>query len=101
LSFLKVLIKKEKQDVAPLQQAPAGAPDGVSCYKVTLKSAVKAGETVECDAVATITGVFKPNPSKVAQGQKQYVEFEDSKYLLSPYSVKTQTTTVSPGCCFK
>jgi len=98
---LKVLIKKEKQDVAPLQQAPAGAPDGVSCYKVTLKSAVKAGETVECDAVATITGVFKPNPSKVAQGQKQYVEFEDSKYLLSPYSVKTQTTTVSPGCCFK
>lgn len=90
-----MLIKKEKQEVAPLQQAPQGAPAGVSCYQATFKSAVKKGATVDLDVVATVTGVFKPNPAKIAQGEKQYVEYYDNLYLLSPYEVTEQSSTVS------
>ncbi|WIA09458.1 hypothetical protein OEZ85_008859 [Tetradesmus obliquus] len=94
IAVLKVLIKKEKQEVAPLQQAPQGAPAGVSCYQATFKSAVKKGATVDLDVVATVTGVFKPNPAKIAQGEKQYVEYYDNLYLLSPYEVTEQSSTV-------
>jgi oligosaccharyltransferase complex subunit alpha (ribophorin I) len=93
--LLQVLIKKEKQEVAALQQAPQGAPAGVSCYQATFKSPVKKGATVEFDVVATVTGVFKPNPAKIGQGERQYVEYYDNLYLLSPYEVTEQSSTVS------
>lgn len=96
--FWQVLIKKERQDVAPLEQPPAGAPAGVKCYKATFKPAIKKGTSQEFDVVATITGVFKPNPAKIEQTEKQYVEYLDNLYLLSPYTVQTQTTVVSMGC---
>lgn len=92
---MQVLIKKEKQNVAALQQAPAGAPAGVSCYQATLKNALKPGNAVELDAVATTTGVYHLNPAKIQQGEKQYVEYHDNLYLLSPYEVTEQSTAVS------
>lgn len=95
LVYIQVLIKKQKQDVAALQQAPAGAPAGVSCYKATLSTPVAEGKTVEFDVVATITGVYRPHPSEIRQGEKQYVEYIDNMYLLSPYTVDSQTTNVS------
>eukprot|EP00882_Tetradesmus_deserticola_P023258 GHRQ01025306.1.p1 GENE.GHRQ01025306.1~~GHRQ01025306.1.p1 ORF type:complete len:230 (+),score=50.88 GHRQ01025306.1:212-901(+) len=94
---LQVLIKKEKQDVKALEQAPQGAPADVGCHQATFKSPVKAGATIEFDVVATVTGVFKPNPAKIGQGEKQYVEYYDNLYLLSPYEVTEQSSTVS--CC--
>jgi hypothetical protein len=45
--------------------------------------------------VATITGVFKANPAKIEQTERQYVEYLDNLYLLSPYTVNSQTTVVS------
>lgn len=53
------------------------------------------GDTVDFDVVATITGVYKPNPSEIKQVEKQYVEYRDNMYLLSPYPVEEQTTSVS------
>lgn len=92
---IQVLIRKQKQDVAALEQPPAGAPAGVSCYRAQLSNALGKGQTVDLDVVATITGVFKPNPSKIQQGEKQYMEYEDNMYILSPYTVSAQTTSVS------
>lgn len=92
---MQVLIKKERQDIAALDQPPAGAPAGVKCYKAIFKPAIKKGSSQEFDVVATITGVFKPNPAKIEQTEKQYVEYLDNLYLLSPYVVQTQTTVVS------
>eukprot|EP00882_Tetradesmus_deserticola_P020476 GHRQ01022123.1.p1 GENE.GHRQ01022123.1~~GHRQ01022123.1.p1 ORF type:complete len:580 (+),score=253.23 GHRQ01022123.1:133-1872(+) len=94
IAVLKVLIKKEKQDVKALEQAPQGAPADVGCHQATFKSPVKAGATIEFDVVATVTGVFKPNPAKIGQGEKQYVEYYDNLYLLSPYEVTEQSSTV-------
>lgn len=91
----QVLINKERQDARPLEAPPAGAPAGVACYAITLKSPVKKGGTVEFDAVATITGVFSPNPSSMTQTDKQYVEYIDNQFLVSPYTVQKQSTTVS------
>lgn len=78
-----------------MEQAPTGAPAGVSCYRATFSKAFAKGKIVEFDVVATITGVFKPNPSEIKQGEKQYVEYYDNLYLLSPYVVEAQTTNVS------
>ncbi|KAF6257504.1 Ribophorin I-domain-containing protein [Scenedesmus sp. NREL 46B-D3] len=94
IAVLKVLIKKEKQDVAVLEQAPQGAPSGVSCYQATFKSPVQKDAIVEFDVVATVTGVFRPNPASIGQGDKQYVEYYDNLYLLSPYEVTEQSSTV-------
>jgi hypothetical protein len=101
-----VLVKKERQEVAALAAPPAGAPPGVSCYKVSLKAPIKAGASLELDVVATITGVFNPNPAKIEQTENQYVQYADNLYLLSPYAVNEQTTVVRvlgvlrrwPGC---
>jgi hypothetical protein len=95
LYALQVLIKKERQDIAPLDQPPAGAPAGVKCYKATIKPAVKKGSSQEFDVVATITGAFTANPAKIEQTERQYVEYLDNLYLLSPYVVEKQTTVVS------
>lgn len=67
----------------------------MKCYKATFKPAVKKGSSQEFDVVATITGAFKANPAKIEQTEKQYVEYLDNLYLLSPYVVQTQTTVVS------
>lgn len=92
---MQVLIKKERQDIALLEQPPAGAPAGVRCYKVTFNPAIKKGSSQEFDVVATITGAFKPNPAKIEQTERQYVEYVDNLYLLSPYVVESQSTVVS------
>lgn len=91
---MQVLIKKERQDITPLEQPPAGAPAGVRCYKVTFNPAIKKGGSQEFDVVATITGAFKPNPAKIEQTERQYVEYVDNLYLLSPYVVESQSTVV-------
>lgn len=84
--------------MAPLEQPPAGAPAGVKCFQATFKPAIKKGTSQEFDVVATITGVFKANPAKIEQTDKQYVEYRDNLYLLSPYTVESQTTVVSEPC---
>lgn len=94
---MQVLVKKERQDIAALEQPPAGAPADVKCYKATFKPAIKKGSTQEFDLVATITGIYKPNPAKIEQTEKQYVEYLDNLYLLSPYVVQSQSTVVSGG----
>ena len=91
----QILIKKERQEVAPLEQPPAGAPAGVRCYKATFKPAIKKGTSQEFDVVATFTDVFKANPAKIEQTERQYVEYTDNLYLLSPYVVESQTAVVS------
>lgn len=65
------------------------------CFKVTFKPAVKKGSSQEFDVVATITDSFKANPAKIEQAERQYVEYVDNLYLLSPYVVEAQTTVVS------
>jgi hypothetical protein len=93
--YMQVLIKKERQEVSALEQAPAGAPAGVKCYKATFKPAIKKGSSQEFDVVATITGAFTPNPAKIEQTDRQFVEYRDNLFLLSPYVVESQTTVVS------
>lgn len=68
------------------------------CYQATFKPAVKKGSSQEFDVVATITGMFKANPAKIEQTERQYVEYLDNLYLLSPYPVLSQTTVVSRTC---
>lgn len=69
------------------------------CYQATFTPAVKKGSSQEFDVVATITGMFKANPAKIEQTERQYVEYLDNLYLLSPYPVLSQTTVVSSRTC--
>jgi hypothetical protein len=97
----QVLVQKEKQAVARLPSPPAGAPAGTVCFSATLSEPLKKGASLELDAVATFTGVFNPNPSKIQQTETQYVEHTDTLHLLSPYAVKEQTTVVCQRSCWR
>jgi hypothetical protein len=73
--------------------APAGAPDGVSCFTVAV--ALADGGSVSVEAAASITSVMTPNPAKVAQDEPMLVEYKDTLYAVSPYKIEKQSTTVS------
>jgi len=84
-------VEKERYAAAPTA-APAGAPPTASCW--TAPVPVKKGATASVEVNSAFTGVMTPNPAKIAQEDTQYMEYEDTLYLLSPYKIEKQTTTV-------
>lgn len=84
-------LDKEKLDASPAP-APAGAPAGAACFAAPV--AVKKGKSVSLEVASAFTGVMRPNPAKIGQEEQQYMEYDDTLYLLSPYKIEGQTTTV-------
>lgn len=74
---------------------PDGAPAGVGCFAAQLASPLAAGGSATLESVAVFTAVMRPNPSHVAQGEPQLVEYEDNLYVVSPYPVESQSTDVT------
>ena len=86
---------KEKAAVAALNDAPAGAPSNVACFKAILSPAVKKGATANIEVLSSYTDVMKPNPANIAQGEKQLLQFDGVASLLTPYSIEKATAEVS------
>jgi hypothetical protein len=94
MMILQVKLGKEKADVAPLKDAPAGAPKDVACFKATLKPAVKKGATAYIEVLSSYTDAMKPNPSHIEQGEKQLMEYENAVSLITPYSIEKASAEV-------
>lgn len=93
LSRIRVTVDKERREVAPAAEAPPGdAGAGASCWSAAVR--VPKGDTLLVDVSAAFTGVMRPNPAKIGQDERQLVEYEDSLWAASPYSIKKQTTTI-------
>ncbi|GBF90218.1 hypothetical protein Rsub_03351 [Raphidocelis subcapitata] len=90
---IKVAVGKDDRFDAAPAAAPLGAPADAACFSAPVP--IKKGEAKSVEVSASFTGVMKPNPAKVAQGEKQYVEYEDTLWLLSPYPIEAQSTTIT------
>jgi hypothetical protein len=90
----QVSVGKEKFDAAPAA-TPAGAPPGTACFSAPVP--VKKGDKTNAEVSASFTDVMRPNPAKMGQDEQQLMEYEDTLWVLSPYKVEAQTTTVGGG----
>jgi hypothetical protein len=91
LSRIRVVVGSERHE-ASRAPAPAGAPTGAACWSAAVP--VKKGATASVEVNTAFTGVMRPNPAKISQEEDQNMEFEDTVYLLSPYKIEKQTTSV-------
>ncbi len=56
---------------------------------------MEAGKQVNVDVETVYSHTLRPYPSQIAQAEKQYVQYTDNMYFLSPYKTTTQTTVVN------
>jgi len=64
-------------------------------FRVDLKTGLENGKTLTVDIETSFSHALQPYPSHITQAEKQLVKFTGNLYFFSPYTVKTQTTTVN------
>lgn len=79
---------EEKLVVQKAEQKDAGF------WKVTLTAPLKPGKSVAVNVEEVFSNLLTPYPAAIGQSEKQLVVFEGNHYFYSPYSTKSQTTTV-------
>lgn len=99
-------IQGKKDDVLrSLEVGHAAAPPGggaagnVSFLSLKLLEPLPPGEVTKVEAYMVLSGQVAPFPAEIGQLDKQLLLFHDTHYVLVPYVVKDQMTTVSlpPG----
>lgn len=81
-----------------VQAVPAnvdGAPSDAVCWSVVLKEAIPGGQTTQIDSTTVIADAQTAYPAEVSQGEQQLMLYYDNVYVVSPYTVSSQTTEVS------
>ncbi|KAL9238079.1 hypothetical protein vseg_012553 [Gypsophila vaccaria] len=73
---------------------PAGVPPSFAFYSVSLPKALSKGESSTLEVLAVFARMLRPFPEKVSQGDSQLLQFQDSAYFISPYTVNIQTLSV-------
>ena len=68
---------------------------GKTFFRVDLPAGLEAGKSVSVDIEAVFPMSLKPFPVEITQAEKQLVQFFGNLYFYSPYTTKTQTTTVN------
>jgi len=86
----------DEDDEVKLELAEIGDLDHpeAQVFKVTLAEPLVAGKTATIDSTMVFAHALQPFPAAIGQSEKQLVVFAGNHYELSPYLVKTQTTTV-------
>uniref|UniRef100_A0A0D6R1Y4 Dolichyl-diphosphooligosaccharide--protein glycosyltransferase subunit 1 n=1 Tax=Araucaria cunninghamii TaxID=56994 RepID=A0A0D6R1Y4_ARACU len=69
-------------------------PSGAALFSIALLKPLNKGETVTIEVLSVFTHSLMPLPEEITQAQSQLVIYRDSAYVLSPYPVKLQSTTV-------
>lgn len=64
-------------------------------WRVNFPSALDVGKSITVTVDASYTHALNPYPREITQSEKQYVVFNGNLYVLSPYTIKTQTTVVT------
>lgn len=73
----------------------AGVPEGVSCVSVTLNTKLAGGESTTLISSVVFHSLQTALPAEIAQGEAQLMLYLDNLYVVSPYTVASQTTEVS------
>ncbi|EFJ50952.1 hypothetical protein VOLCADRAFT_103748 [Volvox carteri f. nagariensis] len=95
LSFYKVVETSSKHALAVSPTTVADAPAEVACYSVKLANPLPAGETVGLTVTAVLANAQMPYPAEITQTDTQLMLYKGNVYVLSPYSVSSQTTEVA------
>jgi oligosaccharyltransferase complex subunit alpha (ribophorin I) len=88
--------KSDAEDPPALPMIPAvikGNKD-VGGYEVRLPSVVEPKGEIKVVVEMAVANVITPYPKEITQSEKQLVQFSGNAYILSPYPIKTQSTTV-------
>lgn len=67
----------------------------LSFWLIDLPSNLDAGKTMTVDVDSVFAHALTPYPAEITQSQKQQVLYNGNIYFFSPYSTKSQTTTVT------
>ncbi|CAN6479380.1 unnamed protein product [Victoria cruziana] len=100
LSMLNVAAvegKRKKKSFKPLTVNPTKLPDipeDVHLFSVSLPNSLNSGETISLEVLYILVHSLEPFPEEITQSESQFVYYDDSAVLLSPYLVKEQITHI-------
>lgn len=94
LAFISASVKGDKDKLAVRKTSVAGQ-SGKSFFRIELDPILESAQTTTIDVNAVFTHVLKPYPSEIGQQEKQLVVLQSNLYFYSPYSTKSQITTVT------
>ncbi|KAK9449035.1 Ribophorin I [Limtongia smithiae] len=77
---------------APIMD-PAGVPD-VTFIEVQLDKEVPQGEVLNLQLKTAFVHTYRPVPKEIRQAEQQSIIWEDSRFILSPYTVTKQRTKI-------
>ena len=72
----------------------AGKTDA-GAYRIDLPSSLAAQQQTSLEIETVFTRAVVPHPSEITQAEKQLVQFTGNAYVLLPYPIRTQSTTVT------
>ena len=79
----------------PEGSAPSINPAaGFACQEYALPEPLKAGATLGLTVETVYTHTLTPEPASIRQNEVQYVRYDDSALMASPYTVQKQVTEV-------
>ncbi|GIL70757.1 hypothetical protein Vretimale_3842 [Volvox reticuliferus] len=94
LSSYKVVETSSKNVLTVSPSTVAGAPAEAACHSVNLANPLPAGETVGLTVTTVLAKAQIPHPAELGQHETQLMLYKGNVYVLSPYSVSSQTTEV-------
>lgn len=93
-AHLSHMTAKCGKNTCEIVRSNAPAQDNAVLYAIVLKNKVAKGETGHVKLTTHFTRLLKPFPEEITQREDQFVIYEDSHVLLSPYVSETQSTKV-------
>lgn len=94
-----ILVEPNKGGVKPMKLVETTVKgqekSGHRFYRVDLKTPLANGKTVTITLETIHTHLLEPFPKEISQKEKQLIKYIGSHYLLSPYLVSKQKTTVN------
>lgn len=100
LSYINaILVEPNKGGVKPLKlvetQVQGHEKSSNHFYRIDLKTPLSAGKTVTITLESIHTHYLEPFPREITQKERQLVKYSGNHYILSPYSILKQKTTVN------
>jgi oligosaccharyltransferase complex subunit alpha (ribophorin I) len=84
----------DEPPLLPVTPVPLKGKKDVEGYQVMLTSSVEPENVVTVVIEMMLISSVVPFPKEISQNEKQLVQFSANAYILSPYPIKTQSTTV-------
>uniref|UniRef100_A0A7E4VS43 Dolichyl-diphosphooligosaccharide--protein glycosyltransferase subunit 1 n=2 Tax=Panagrellus redivivus TaxID=6233 RepID=A0A7E4VS43_PANRE len=85
----------KKLPVAPIKYA--AAKPGFEYYKINFGSPLASGASHKVKIEYVLTGALKAYPAQISQEENQFMLFNTNDAIVSPYTVESDTTTITTG----